>query len=121
MEQTKINNNIRYECVGICAISTAFNIFQLCDYRYVFKSSLLVTHEPQLTITGTFDFVFNYYNGQFSNDFNNYINIVEMICKKNNLDKQYYLDMIKGKDWILSGLEEILYNNMTDQIISLTK
>ena len=34
MEESKIKNNLRFECICIRTISTAFAIYQFYDYRY---------------------------------------------------------------------------------------
>jgi ATP-dependent protease ClpP protease subunit len=117
MDRTRITNLIRYECICIQAISTAFYIYQLCDYRYVVKNSLMLIHEPKLTITGTFDFVSNYLSKGFDSDLKTYNQLIDKICTKNKIDKKYFLHMIKNKDWILSETNEIINNNFTNQLI----
>ncbi len=117
MEKTRTEYNIRYECTCIKAISTAFNIFQLCDYRYTTDSCLLIQHEPQLLIHGTFDFVSNYYENDFIYHQLQYLKIIKTISTKIGLEINDYKNKIKNKDWIINGSDNIMSNRLADEKI----
>lgn len=109
MDEIRNNKKIKFHCVCIKAFSSGFFIFQLCDYRYWIDTySIIMTHEPILTIQGTFRYVKTYtdnYNG-FILDYQNYQTILERICTKSNINMSTYQNQINKKDWyIMSGIE----------------
>lgn len=119
MDLTRNINNIKYNCICVKAISTSFNIFQLCDNRYVFNSyNLMIIHKPQLYIYGTFNFVLEYMFNGLLNDYFDYQNIEMKILLKLNIDKYEYFKKIENSDWIIeNNLTEIKEYNLVDYII----
>lgn len=117
MEESKIKNNLRFECICIKTISTAFVIYQFCDYRYIIDSCLMIQHEPKINIEGTFDFVVNYYQNNFKIHLNMYKLLVEKISNRLNMDIIDYKNKINGFDWIIYNNNEMLQNNLADEKI----
>ena len=83
-------------CVSV--ISTAFNIFQLCDYRYVIGSCLMIQHEPKINIEGTFEFVSNYYQNEFQIHLNMYNLILDKISNKLSISYNDYKNKFSNGD-----------------------
>jgi ATP-dependent protease ClpP protease subunit len=117
MEESKIKNNLRFECICIRTISTAFAIYQFCDYRYIIDSCLMIQHEPKINIEGTFDFVSNYYQNNFQVHLNMYKLLVEKISNRLNMDIIEYKNKINSLDWIIFNNNEMLQNNLADKKI----
>jgi ATP-dependent protease ClpP protease subunit len=118
MEEKKLEKNLRFECICIKAISTAFNIFQLCDYRYVIEQSLMIQHEPKIKIEGTFDFVSNYYlDNFFQIHLDMYNKVLKKIANRLNISVKKYKSKFSNGDWIINNIDKIFLNNLADEKI----
>lgn len=117
MEEKKSEKNLRFECICVKAISTAFNIFQSCDYRYIIEKSLMIQHEPKIKIEGTFDFVSNYYLNNFQVHLNMYNKVIKKIANRLNTSVNMYKNKFNNGDWIISNTDEIFLNNLADEKI----
>ncbi len=117
MEKSKSDKNLRFECVCVNVISTAFNIFQLCDYRYVIDSCLMIQHEPKINIEGTFDFVSNYFLNDFTKHLNMYNQIVNKVSHKLGLNQSQYVNKFANGDWIITNTNQMLLNNLANEKI----
>lgn len=117
MEKQKIEKNLRFECICIRAISTAFNIYQYCDYRYIIETCLMIQHEPKIIIEGTFDFVTDYYLNKFQTHLNMYNEIIDKISNKIGIDSSEYKNKFINGDWIINNTDEIFLNNLADKQI----
>lgn len=121
MDLIKINQGIKFHCVSIKAYSSGFFIFQLCDYRYwIDKISMILIHEPKLSIGGTFTYVKKYVENDFILDYKNYQSIVNRICFKSNINISEYHNKIANKDWIISLEDEIRLLNFADFYFTFT-
>lgn len=117
MEETKLEKILRFECVCISVISTAFNIFQFCDYRYVTKECLMIQHEPKITIEGTIDFVSKYYLNNFQLHLNMYNIITNKIANRLDISIIEYKNKFSNGDWIINNVDDIFLNNLADEKI----
>lgn len=115
MDMVRMNYGIKFHCVSIKAYSSGFFIFQLCDYRYwIDKISMILIHEPKLSIEGTFKYVKKYVENDFMLDYKNYQSIVNIICFKSNINIIEYQNKITDKDWIISSEDEMRLLNFAD-------
>lgn len=115
MDMIRMNYGIKFHCVSIKAYSSGFFIFQLCDYRYwIDKISMMLIHEPKLSIDGTFKYVKKYVENDFLLDYKNYQSIVNRICFKSNINISEYQNKIANKDWIISLEDEMRLLNFAD-------
>lgn len=115
MDLMRLNYGIKFHCVCMKAYSSGFFIFQLCDYRYwIDGTSIVMIHEPQLNIEGTFEYVKKYVENDFMIDYINYLSIVNRICSKYNININKYQNRIAGKDWIITSKDEMRLLNFAD-------
>lgn len=117
IEETKQTHKINYQCVCAKAISTGFNIFELCDYRYALETCELKTHEPKISIEGTLEFANNYFSNNFTIHLEKYNQMLNKITKKIKMNQYDYENKIRGKDWIINNPNQIMQYNLADQII----
>lgn len=115
MDLMRLNYGIKFHCMCVKAYSSGFFIFQLCDYRYwIDGTSMMMIHEPQLNIEGTFEYVKKYIDCNFILDYQNYQSIVNRICSKSNINISEYQNKIAGKDWIISLEDEVRLLNFAN-------
>lgn len=114
MEKNKKEKNLIFECVCIKVISSAFNIYQMCDYRYIIDSCYMMQHEPKISIKGTFEFISNYYQNNYQRHLNQYNEIIDKISKKINIDSIKYKKQIANTNWIINNSHDIFLNNLAD-------
>lgn len=117
MEFVKKTKNIRFECVGFNVISSAFNIYQFCDYRYFLSKTIFIQHNPIIYISGTFEYIKNYTKKYLELDFELYNWILKLISKKLKISPQEYIEKFDKSDWIIKNHSEIYKNNLADEII----
>ena len=117
IEEKKLEKNLRFKCICIRVISTAFNIYQMCDYRYVIEKCLMLQHEPKIKIEGTFDFVSDYYLNQYQIHLNMYNLIINKISNKLGIMTNEYKNKFSNGDWIINNINEIFINNLADEKI----
>lgn len=121
MDLLRNNLNIKFHCICMKAFSSGFFIYQLCDYRYwIDSNSIIMIHEPQLNIEGTFDFILNYLESNFMIDYKNYKIILERIYSKTTINENILINKIKNNDWIISSYSEIEFFNFSDYLITIT-
>lgn len=115
MDLMRLNYGIKFYCVCVKAYSSGFFIFQLCDYRYwIDGTSIMMIHEPQLNIEGTFGYVKKYFENDYILDYKNYQSIINRICSKSNTNISKYQNKIASKDWIITTEDEVRLLNFTD-------
>ena len=104
------------DCYAINAKSTAFNIFQHCDNRYVIPDSILFQHNASIEFKGSFEEFEDFYEKHFDS----YCLIVNMLNKdvsdKIKMTYQNFLQKI-WKDWTITGGEDIVKNNLADEVV----
>ena len=103
-------------CYAINAKSTAFNIFQYCDNRYVIPDSILFQHNVSIEFKGSFENFEDFYETRFKQ----YRLITNMFNKDiSNKIKMKYQDFLRKiwNDWTITGGEDIVKNNLADEVV----
>ena len=105
-----------FNCYAINAKSTAFNIFQFCNKRYVIPTSVLLQHNPTIQFNGTFEQFEDFYENRFEFYRLTFKNLNKIISKKIKLEYKIYMDKIR-KEWNIKGGHNIIKNNLADEIV----
>ena len=112
------NNGTIFECYAITASSTAFDIFEFCDKRYVIKDTVLMQHNTKIKTEFTFDEFEHYYLNyfHFSKKLDNMLN--KNVAKKIGITlKEYFIKI--SKEWKIEGGGNILKEKLADEIVIL--
>jgi ATP-dependent protease ClpP protease subunit len=104
-----------FDCYAINAKSTAFDIFQFCDKRYVSPISILFQHNASIEFIGSFEEL-KYFYSKFIIYKKILDNININISKRIKLNHDEYLKKINN-NWLIKGGEEIINYNLADEIV----
>lgn len=116
-EIMNIDKNI--SCIAKNAKSIAFDIFAMCDTRYVLHNSLLFQHEATYSFTGTSDEVSEYYSKFILYSFlDSIINL--QISMMMNISYDVYMNNLKKGFEIKSG-KEIIKKGLADELITFNE
>lgn len=113
-----INEMMKYNvtCIALKAESISFDIFQICNKRYITQKTELFQHQLQVNFKGSM------------NEFEELIKEIDKIkfinryiekttLKKTNLTRVQYENLIRN-DWKLSGYREIMKYNLADEVVN---
>jgi ATP-dependent protease ClpP protease subunit len=111
-------SNTSFECYVVNqASSTAFDIFQYCDKRYVQLRTKLFQHQTELTLRGTYAQIDAYFKNDFYFDKHMDEIINYRIAKKIKMNYDDYIDKINN-NWTIYG-DEIIHYGLADEIVYL--
>ena len=109
---------IIFECIAIYAASSAFDIFQYCNKRYVLQNSYLMQHNAYVQIKSDFDDFSNFYKYKFKKFKKINDKIDKKISKKIGLEYNMYKKYLKN-GWIIKDGKNIIKFNLADKIIKI--
>ena len=110
--------NIIFECIALYAASTAFDIFQYCNKRYVLINSYLMQHNAYVQIKSDFDDFLNFYEYKFKKYKKINDKIDKKISQKIGIDYLMYKQKIKY-GWEIKNGNNIVKLNLADKIIKI--
>lgn len=108
-----------FKCYALNAKSTAFDIFQYCDKRFVIPNSILFQHNASIEFKGSFEEFENFYYEKFELYRNTVSKLNKIISNKIKLDYGEYQKKIM-KNWSIKGGKKILENNLADEIVIIS-
>ena len=108
-----------FECYALNAKSTAFDIFQYCDKRFVLPNSILFQHNVSIEFKGSFEEFENFYYEKFELYRNTVSKLNKIISNKIKLEFSDYQKKIM-KNWSIKGGKKILENNLADEIVIIS-